>query len=324
MDTDLNNCQCADRNSGTKYFEGDAKFVLEHNMDGVKIDGCGGEKNIDLFHSLFNAPGGSGGHSDFYIENCHDNGHVAPNSSYCPFTAWRHSYDYDGMLFDTGVYILNMNAGNTANDSRPHCWAYLQMLMVGVNQLDQPTPSTESPLNPTETRSHFGMWCIVSSPLYLSFSPFDQPNIDRVWPLVTNTEAISVDQQWAGDPGSLLKSSDNKTAPFYPFQKNINGTAPAGSKRSSFFTWQVWSKPLPEGKVAVLLLNTGVDVAAVNVTWQELKTKYPLSLSCCANQSAHHESHITTQIYRYCWCFGRSLSPFIVFYLRASIALRLI
>ena len=35
------------------------------------------------------------------------------------------------MLFDTGVYILNMNAGNTANDSRPHCWAYLQMLMVG-------------------------------------------------------------------------------------------------------------------------------------------------------------------------------------------------
>ena len=163
----LNNCQCADHGSDPKYFQGDVKFVLEHGMDGVKIDGCGGEKNIDLFHSLFNAPGGSRGHSDFYIENCHDNGHVAPNASYCPYTAWRHSYDYDGLLFDTGVYILNMNAGNSANDSRPHCWAYLQMLMVGVNQLDQPTPSTQTPLNRVETRSHFGMWCIVSSPLYL-------------------------------------------------------------------------------------------------------------------------------------------------------------
>lgn len=128
---------------------------------------------------------------------------------------------------------------------------------------------------------------------YLSFSPFDQPNIDRVWPLITNTEAIAIDQQWSGDPGSLLKSSENHSAPFYPFQPNINGTAPVGSKKGSFFTWQVWSKALPEGKVAVLLLNTGVDVAAVNVTWQELKAKYPSSLSCCEKTEAHHTPPIT-------------------------------
>ena len=82
---------------------------------------------------------------------------------------------------------------------------------------------------------------------------------------------IIVDQAWAGDPGSLLKCSPNKTAPFYPFQPNHNGTAPAGSKPGSFYTWQVWSKPLPEGRVAVLLLNTGVDSTALNVTWQELE-----------------------------------------------------
>ena len=63
------------------------------------------------------------------------------------------------------------------------------------------------------------------------------------------------------------------------------GTAPAGSKPGSFYTWQVWSKPLPEGRVAVLLLNTGVDTTALNVTWQELKAKYPQALSCYAAAS---------------------------------------
>ena len=35
----LNNCQCADHNSDAKFFAGDAKFVLDHKMEGVKIDG---------------------------------------------------------------------------------------------------------------------------------------------------------------------------------------------------------------------------------------------------------------------------------------------
>ena len=60
----------------------------------------------------------------------------------------------------------------------------------------------------------------------------------------------------------------------------------ASSKPGRFYTWQVWSKLLPAGKVAVLLLNTGVDTTAVNVTFEELKAKYPSSLSCAQQQAA--------------------------------------
>ena len=45
-----------------------------------------------------------------------------------------------------------------------------------------------------EDRTHFGLWRIVSSPLILGYDMTDNATIDRVWPIITNTEAISVNQ----------------------------------------------------------------------------------------------------------------------------------
>lgn len=36
-------------------------------------------------------------------------------------------------LYDTALFLLNMNAKNTAEVSRPGCWAMAGMLMVGVD-----------------------------------------------------------------------------------------------------------------------------------------------------------------------------------------------
>jgi hypothetical protein len=44
------------------------------------------------------------------------------------------------------------------NSSYPGCWAYADLLQVGVR----------NGLNVYETRSHFDGWAIVSSPLILS------------------------------------------------------------------------------------------------------------------------------------------------------------
>lgn len=102
------------------------------------------------------------------------------------------------------------------------------MMEIG-NFCSDPTPSGKC-FN--EERSHFGMWCIVSSPLVLGFNMSDQDRMNRVWPIITNREAIAVDHAWAGLPGTLFKTLLNDTL-------------------------EVWSKPLPDQQVAVLVLNVG-------------------------------------------------------------------
>jgi hypothetical protein len=49
-------------------------------------------------------------------------------------------------------------------------------------------------LNEQETRSHFGAWCIVSSPLTLSMDVNNDTIMDAAWPVVANSEAIAINQ----------------------------------------------------------------------------------------------------------------------------------
>jgi hypothetical protein len=90
----------------------------------------------------------------------------------------------------------------------------------------------------TESRTHFGAWCIVSSPLILGLDVTDDARLDSVWDIVSNTEAIAVNQAWAGEPGRLV-AEDSKG------------------------TWQLWSKIVATTKkgkpsaVAALLFNSG-------------------------------------------------------------------
>jgi alpha-galactosidase len=43
-----------------------------------------------------------------------------------------------------------------------------------------------------ESRTHFGAWCIVSSPLILGLDLTDENKVDSVWDIISNTEAIAV------------------------------------------------------------------------------------------------------------------------------------
>tara|TARA_B110000208_G_scaffold127276_1_gene154899 strand:+ start:73 stop:2331 length:2259 start_codon:yes stop_codon:yes gene_type:complete len=58
----------------------------------------------------------------------------------------------------------------------------------------------------TEDRSMFGMWCIVSSPLVLSLDLTHHAHVDDLWPILSNVEALAVNEHWSGSPGRLLLS----------------------------------------------------------------------------------------------------------------------
>ena len=76
-----------------------------------------------------------------------------------------------------------------------------------------------------EDQSHFGAWCVVSSPLILGYDVAQSEITTRVWPIISNREAIRVNQQWAGHPGRLIKAW-NHSPPPPPLQPGQVGSYP--------------------------------------------------------------------------------------------------
>ena len=80
------------------------------------------------------------------------------------------------------------------------------MLEVGCDH--GPGGDSDKGLSEEETRTHFGAWCIVSSPLTLSMDVNNDTIMDSVWDLISNKEAIAVNQAWYGHPGGPYSASD--------------------------------------------------------------------------------------------------------------------
>ena len=70
------------------------------------------------------------------------------------------------------------------------------LVEVGVSQM--PARGSLNFLTPSETRTHFSAWCIVSSPLTLSHDLTNTSTMDAVWTIITNREALAVNDAWAG------------------------------------------------------------------------------------------------------------------------------
>jgi alpha-galactosidase len=122
--------------------------------------------------------------------------------------------------------------------SQPGCWAYPDMLEVGVAPGVHPG---EPGLTVIESRSHFGAWCIVSSPLILSHDLNNVTLTDAIWPIISNTEAIAVNQAWAGFSGSVFQAASESTV--------------LGEGLEAVPIWQQWYKPVDASHIAVLLMN---------------------------------------------------------------------
>lgn len=199
-----NNCICADYDtSDRKFYEGDAKALREFGFDGYKLDGCGAQLDMQLWDDIFKSDGGNA----VMVENCHWGNKVPfePNATWCPWNFYRSSGDVRAKYSSVIGNLKSVSRFNSRNLSTPGCWAYPDMLEVGCQH--GPGGASDPGLTTAESRTHFGAWAIVSSPLTLSHDVNNDTIMDEIWPIIANKEVIAVSQTYAGYSGGVFQES---------------------------------------------------------------------------------------------------------------------
>ena len=96
--------------------------------------------------------------------------------------------------------------------------------------------------------------------------------MDAVWSVISNREALRVNDAWAGDAGVLVKKSDELV--------DFTNCAWGFNQYCKHSASMVWKKQLPDNKMAVLLMNNLNVTADVNISWHELPSD--LNFRCSA------------------------------------------
>lgn len=250
----LNCCACrssllSDCADIQQCYKGDIAAFRSYGFDGVKLDDCGAQADISMWSTLLSLSG-----RPVLIENCKNGVWFPfkipfpwlspPASTWCPFHMYRTSTDvsvnYGAIM---GKNLQSMLPFADSNLSFPGCWAYADMLEVGVPAHD--ASGGDADLSFAEARAHFGAYCITSSPLILGLDVTNASALDAVWPILSNAEALAVNSAYAGSSGTRIdRAAANVT------------WAPCGEWPScAAGAWEVWSKPLGAGSAAVLILN---------------------------------------------------------------------
>jgi alpha-galactosidase len=112
-----------------------------------------------------------------------------------------------------------------------------------------------------ETRTHFGAWAIVSSPLTLSHDVNNDTISDKIWPIIANTEALAVNQAYDGFSGGPFKASAEQV---FLTDAVINNRTDDDEVPVSVPASAQYYKPMGGGKIAVLLMNS--DTATASLT----------------------------------------------------------
>jgi alpha-galactosidase len=262
-----NNCHCMDEGKlrsetvfGEEAYKKDIEMLIDAGFDGVKIDNCGDEDGSGFAGRVKYLK--ESGHV-LMVENANqgDKRHQGPggphgpprgdpvDQSWCPMNMFRTGGDI-GASFHSAMQKLNRTRPYQdlkAPVSRPGCWAYPDMLEVGNIK------------SFVESRSHFGGWCVVSAPLILGLDVTNSKLVDSVWDIISNHEAIAINQAWAGHPGRLV----------YETSEDQSGQRGA---------YQVWAKRMPEGGQAALIINTGVSTVDVSIKLADLGLEGPCSM----------------------------------------------
>jgi hypothetical protein len=123
--------------------------------------------------------------------------------------------------------------------SRPNCWAQPDMMEVG-NTLPPNHAAAKAPvLTHDESMVHFGLWAITSSPLVLGFDVTNDTMLSATWDIISNSEALGVNQAWFGHPGYLIRTATT-TFNATVFHGASNDIKDPPSRLPS---WQAWAKP---------------------------------------------------------------------------------
>eukprot|EP00928_Gymnodinium_smaydae_P033234 TRINITY_DN23857_c0_g2_i1.p1 TRINITY_DN23857_c0_g2~~TRINITY_DN23857_c0_g2_i1.p1 ORF type:complete len:445 (-),score=86.88 TRINITY_DN23857_c0_g2_i1:117-1451(-) len=256
-----NNCICSDQHtSDRKYYEGDAKALRKFGFDGYKLDGCGAQTDMQLWDDIFKADQGK----PVMVENCHWGSKVPfePNRTWCPWNFYRTSGDVRATYSSVMGNLNSVTKFSSRNLSYPGCWAYPDMLEVGCH----------NGLNAAETRTHFGAWVIVSSPLTLSHDVNNDTIMDEIWPVIANKEAIAISQTYAGFSGGPFKSSSREVVldEVNPsaMHKRMSDEERRATGPTVAASFQYFYKPLDfqNTSAAVLLINSDSSEQTLHMT----------------------------------------------------------
>jgi hypothetical protein len=117
-------------------FTQDVKAVLDWGFDGIKLDGCGKQENVELWYNLFNWTATMAKTKGVVIENCHNGprqgspasispfGPHVPTADWCPFHYYRSSTDIRPVYGSILNNLETIPPLAAANLSRPGCYAY--------------------------------------------------------------------------------------------------------------------------------------------------------------------------------------------------------
>ena len=126
--------------------------------------------------------------------------------------------------------------------------------MLEVGCAHGPGGSSDPGLSPDETAAHFGAWCIVSSPLILSHDLNNATIMDAVWPLISNKDALRVNQAWAGFSGSVFLEAPSTVV----LSDAVKAEAPVKS-------WQAFNKPISATEIAVFVMNHAATAQSITI-----------------------------------------------------------
>ena len=266
-----NNCDCSDhcRNEEecAMQIEGDVKAMTSFNFDAWKLDGCGGEKDLVLFNKFMQQAG-----KPIMVENCHW-GSVTPfkpdpskpPAEGCPWNFYRTSGDVRASYASVVHNLATTVPLAAANLSYPGCWAYPDMLQVGCKH--GPGGAGDPGLTMAETRSHFGAWVIVSSPLTLSHDVWDKNISDSVWPIISNKEVLEVSAAYVGHSGSPFTQSEKSV---YLTDSHIEANEAMTPVKAS--SYQYLYKPVEAdgAKTAVLMMNSETSAQSLTVEFKSI------------------------------------------------------
>ena len=142
--------------------------------------------------------------------------------------------------------------------SRPGCWVYPDMLEVGIG------------LSTVESQTHFAAWAVTSAPLAIGFDLTNNSLYDELYPIIANKQAVSINQQWAGNPGNLVANATEYRE--YLTEHGAGGGFLPEQRTDRYPVWQIWRKPLrtPAKGQAVLVINLSEEERDVNVTYADI------------------------------------------------------
>eukprot|EP00039_Didymoeca_costata_P022444 m.4521 g.4521 ORF g.4521 m.4521 type:complete len:433 (+) comp3005_c0_seq1:149-1447(+) len=253
----MNNCRCHELDTELTHYPQDAHLVEMLGYDGIKIDSCGDQRNMTLWASLFTREG-----RDLLVESCGNGAGANPKkddpvdpafaelvSTTCPFSFFRVSEDVAPQFFSVIFNALRAVPYLGAKPmSRPGCWAYSDMLEVGVG------------LNHDESQSHFALWSIISSPLILGLDLTNDTMMDPIIDIISNKEVIAVSQSYFGHPGRLVLNSSE-----YFHTTCLHGATGSRGSPCDLPEYQVWAKTQGDDVEAVLIINIANATKTISV-----------------------------------------------------------